>query len=73
MKAMPIIAAALLILALEAAFAFDNSQYDSADPQIRDWFRSVRSPCIYRPRIGDKVRCFLQRQMSVMAHRVISR
>lgn len=37
-------AAAFLVAAATAAYAFDNGQYESIDPKIRDWFKSVRSP-----------------------------
>jgi hypothetical protein len=37
-------ALALSSCVIPRASAFDNGQYQSVDPKIRDWFRSVRSP-----------------------------
>src|SRR5882672_11137497 len=39
----------LLVGGLQRAFGFDKPEYQSLDPKIRDWFKSVRSkngiPC----------------------------
>jgi hypothetical protein len=41
--------AALLMLVATAALATDNGQYEGVDPQIRAWFKSIKSkkgvPC----------------------------
>jgi hypothetical protein len=38
------LASALSLAFMAHAFAFDNGKYDNADPKIRQWFKSVRSP-----------------------------
>jgi len=43
------LASALSLACVTVTHAFDNGQYESIDPKIRDWFKSVRSkngiPC----------------------------
>lgn len=38
------LASALTLASMTHVSAFDNSKYDNADPKIRQWFESVRSP-----------------------------
>ena len=37
-------AGALALASLSHASAFDDGRYQNADPKIRQWFKSVRSP-----------------------------
>ena len=39
-----IVAVVVLLINIATARAFDNGQYDNADPKIRSWFKNVRSP-----------------------------